>query len=148
MEPLNDILGRLTPRRQLTSNQPTHLGTSSPSSKAAQPSTRQQLPEQMAHPRQRNPYSQQQPDSAAIDPRHSQDGSVPRQLNRRSNQESTSYREPDRYQTPPSHSRQTQHLTGRILSRTQPESPPKPISAVHPTSLAIWHKQNRLPPCR
>jgi DNA replication protein DnaC len=124
MEPLNDIIGRLTPRRQLTSNQPTHQGTSSPSSKTAQPSTRQQLPEQMAHPRQRNPYSQQQPDRAARDPHRSQDGSVPRQQNRRSHQESTSYHEPDRYQTPSLQARQMQQPTRHTLSRAQQESHP------------------------
>jgi DNA replication protein DnaC len=128
MEPLNDIIGRLTPRRQLTSNQPTHQGTSSPSSKTAQPSTRQQLPEQMAHPRQRNPYSQQQLDRAAIDPRHSQDGSVPRQLNRRSHQESTSYREPDRHQTSSLHARQMQQPTRHMLSRAQQKSLPSQYS--------------------
>src|SRR5260370_38637817 len=107
MEPLNDILGRVTPRRQPTSNHPTYQGTSSPSSKAAQPSqpsARQQSPEQMARLRQKYPYGsqQQQPDHIAADPRRPQNGSVgPRQPGQSANQESTAYRQPCRYQTSP-----------------------------------------------
>src|SRR5258708_2231655 len=123
MEPLNDILGRVTPRRQST-----------PSSRTAQPSqppTRQQSPEQIARLRQKHSYgSQQQPsDYAAVDPCRPQDGSVTsRQPGRSAGQ---NYREPDRYQASlsprsenrlPGH-RQTQQQTGRMLPQAQQELP-------------------------
>jgi len=149
MEPLNDILGRVTPRRQPTSNHPTYQGTSSPSSRAAQPSqlpTRQQSPEQMARLRQRNPYGsqQQQPDHVVVDPHRPQDGSiVSRQPGRSAGQD---YREPGRYPTSPlprsenrlpSH-RQTQPPLGHMLSRTQQElpstQPPQPIQPLLPSA--------------
>src|SRR5437588_10847992 len=120
MEPLNDILGRVTPRRQPTSNHPTYQGTSSPSSRAAQPSqlpTRQQSPEQKARLRQRNPYGSQQSDHAAVDPRVPQDGSVvSRQPGRSAGQD---YREPGRYPTSP-----LPRSENRLPSHRQTQPPP------------------------
>src|SRR6266699_674437 len=143
MEPLNDILGRVTPRRQST-----------PSSKAAQPSqppTRQQSPEQMARLRQKYPYGsqQQQPDHIAADPRRPQNGSVgPRQPNQSANQESTAYRQPGRYQTSPlqrsqnrlSGHRQTQQQTGHMQPRAQQDlpstQPPQSIQPLLPSAAS------------
>lgn len=148
MEPLNNILGRVTPRRQPTSNHPTYQGTSSPSSRAAQPSQpptiRQQSPEQVTHPRQKNSYGSQQPqpDHITGDPRRPQDGSVA------SRSGGHSYHDLGRYQTSPSQRsenrlsnyRPTQPPTGRMLSRTQQavssSQPPQPIQPLLPSTTA------------
>jgi DNA replication protein DnaC len=142
MEPLNDILGRVTPRRQPTTNHPTYQGTFSPSSRPVQPpqqpSVRQQPPEPMARQRLKYPYgsgAQQPPDHATIDPRRPQDGSV---VSRQTGQD---HREPGRYASPLQRSenrlpnqRPPQQQAGRMPSRVAQQGLPvaQPPQAIQP----------------
>ena len=146
MEPLNDILGRVTPRRQPTTNHPTYQGTSSPRSRAAQPpqpSVHQQSPEQIARLRPKYPYGSgpQQPDHATVGLRHHQDGSV---VSRQSGQDHQSGRYPHPLPRPEnrlSSHRPTQQQAGRMLSRSTrqelvPAQPPQPIPPLLPSAAS------------
>jgi DNA replication protein DnaC len=125
MEPLSDILEKVTPRRQLTNNHTTYQGTSSPSSRAPQPSQ----PPQVTYLRQQSPYHPKQPNHVTTDHRRAQDiGEVSWSADP---QESTPYRESATYhQKSPLHRtenrgasyRQTQPPTKRMLSRGQQEA--------------------------
>lgn len=160
MESLNNILGRVTPRRQPTSNHPTYQGTFSPNSRVTQPSqppttTRQQLPEQVTRLKQKYPHGgsqQKQPDHVTVDPRRPQDRSA---LSRSASQESTPNREQGRHQMSPlGHSenrllnyRQTQQPAERMLPRTQQEillaQPPESLQPLQSSATNKTGKYHR-----
>ena len=148
MEPLNEILERVTPRRQLTSNHPTYQGTFSPSSRATQPSqppTKHQQSPQVTYQRQKYPYSEQ-PDHVTANPHRSQDRLG---VSWSAGQESTPHRESGRYQTSPLQRsenrvpsyRQAQPPTGRMLSQAQQEaSSPQPSEPIQPLLPSATNK--------